>query len=478
MPRVSDSASLMRAARVLAAIKNRKIAAYLPYTKQKSFHAAGLESRERLLMAGNQLGKTLCAGMEVSFHVTGIYPEWWVGKRFPGPTLWWVANTNNETTRDNPQRVLFGEVGDWGTGTIPASKISKKPTMSRGFADLIDTAFIEHITGGNSVIQFKAYDQGRKKFQGRTLTGGLWLDEEPPQDVYTECLARISATDGIILCTMTPLLGMSDVVSYFFPSPNTPDRSLTMFEIADVRHLDDDQKAKVVAAYPPHERDARARGYPMLGEGKVFSIPQTAFECERFAIPEHFKVMGGIDFGYGDHPFAAVKIAIDPESDIIYVTNAHRDIDPKPPMHVAALKSWGEDVIYHWPHDGMRQWGDSGPIIEVYKTAGLKAWRQHATFKEGGYSPEAAVTVTLSRMQTGRFKIFMDLDDLFTEISMYHRKDGKLVQRKDDLISALFKCIIDLRYARTQRSGASSLVGVQTDWDELDTPMQGVDNAY
>jgi hypothetical protein len=61
---------------------------------------------------------------------------------------------------------------------------------------------------------------------------------------------------------------------------------------------------------------------------------------------------------------------------------------------------------------------------------------------------------------------------------MYHRKNGKLVQLKDDLISALFKCIIDLRYARTQRSGASALVSVQTDWNELDAPMQGGTDAY
>src|SRR5258708_1610023 len=36
-----------------------RLAAYRPYPKQQQFHAAGATFRERLFMAGNQLGKTL-----------------------------------------------------------------------------------------------------------------------------------------------------------------------------------------------------------------------------------------------------------------------------------------------------------------------------------------------------------------------------------------------------------------------------------
>jgi hypothetical protein len=50
---------------------------YKPYSKQRDFHAAGAASRERLLMAGNQLGKTLAGGFEVAMHATGRYPDWW-----------------------------------------------------------------------------------------------------------------------------------------------------------------------------------------------------------------------------------------------------------------------------------------------------------------------------------------------------------------------------------------------------------------
>ena len=45
----------------------------------------------------------------------------------------------------------------------------------------------------------------------------IWLDEEPPADVYDECLLRLMTTNGLMLCTFTPLLGLSDVAMRFLP---------------------------------------------------------------------------------------------------------------------------------------------------------------------------------------------------------------------------------------------------------------------
>src|SRR5215831_16676775 len=52
---------------------------YRPYKKQLEFHEAGATHRERLLMAGNQLGKTLAGGFEAAMHATGRYPDDWKG---------------------------------------------------------------------------------------------------------------------------------------------------------------------------------------------------------------------------------------------------------------------------------------------------------------------------------------------------------------------------------------------------------------
>jgi Terminase large subunit, T4likevirus-type, N-terminal len=93
-----------------------KLASYKPYLKQVEFHAAGAKHRERLLMAGNQTGKTLAGGMETAMHATGRYPDWWRGKRFDRPTIGWVAGVTGETVRDTVQRVLLGRTGEYGQG--------------------------------------------------------------------------------------------------------------------------------------------------------------------------------------------------------------------------------------------------------------------------------------------------------------------------------------------------------------------------
>jgi phage terminase large subunit-like protein len=151
---------------------------YRPYAKQKIFHEAGATYRERLLLAGNQLGKTLAGGFEVAMHATGKYPEWWEGRRFDRPTTGWAC------VRDTIQKILVGRPGQPGTGAIPKADIAEL-VSARGTPDLLDSIRVNHVSGGTSIIGLKTYASGREKFQGETLDY-VWLDEEPPADIYTE----------------------------------------------------------------------------------------------------------------------------------------------------------------------------------------------------------------------------------------------------------------------------------------------------
>lgn len=194
----------------------RRLTEYRPYAKQREFHAAGAEHRERLLMAGNQLGKTYCGAAEVAMHLTGQYPAWWEGKRWDRPVRWWAGSKTGEVTRDGVQRLLVGEPKDegaWGTGMVPGLDLLDW-SRRMGVADALDNVTVKHTSGGTSTLGFKSYDQGRQKWQGETLDG-VWFDEECPMDIYMEGLTRTNATGGIVLMTFTPLLGMSDVVAMF-----------------------------------------------------------------------------------------------------------------------------------------------------------------------------------------------------------------------------------------------------------------------
>lgn len=182
-----------------------------------AFFRAGLDEMERAAIAANRVGKTWgLGGYEVALHLTGLYPDWWPGRRFDKPIEAWAAGDTSETTRDIVQAALLGPIDELGTGLIPGAKIVGEPSRRRGVADAIDTARVEHVSGGVSLLGFKSYDQGRKKFQG-TAKHVVWLDEEPPADVYDECLIRLMTTGGLMIGTFTPLSGISEIVLRYMP---------------------------------------------------------------------------------------------------------------------------------------------------------------------------------------------------------------------------------------------------------------------
>jgi phage terminase large subunit-like protein len=85
-----------------------------------------------------------------------------------------------------------------------------------GIPGHIDYAIIKSALGGESVLQFRSYDQKREAWQG-TERDGVWMDEEPPMEIYTEALMRTMTTKGMLLCTFTPLMGLSEVALSFMP---------------------------------------------------------------------------------------------------------------------------------------------------------------------------------------------------------------------------------------------------------------------
>lgn len=87
--------------------------------------------------------------------------------------------------------------------------------------NLVDQIPIDHISGGQSLLGFKSFDQGRRAFQG-TAKHWIWLDEECPEDVYGECLIRTATTGGQIITTFTPMNGLTQLVLGFLPDDLRP----------------------------------------------------------------------------------------------------------------------------------------------------------------------------------------------------------------------------------------------------------------
>lgn len=443
----------------LADSRNR-LANYKPYEKQFEFHAAGALYRERLLMAANQVGKTLSASAEVAMHLTGRYPAWWTG-HIATPGAWWCAGVTSESTRDNPQRLLLGRGTNWGTGMIPRDAIKGWPAMRRGVVGAVDSVLVRHggggdVQAGESSLGFKSYDQGREKFQGETLEGA-WADEECDEDIYTELLTRTNVGLKPILMTFTPLMGMSNVVRRFYPAQTAmPSTHVTQMTIEDAEHYSPEERAAIIASYPAHERKARTKGIPQLGSGRVYPIDEDEIKVAAFAIPKHWPMIGGLDFGW-DHPSAGVKIAWDRDADCVYIIAAHRMREQTPALFAASVKPWGAQpdgtqwLPWAWPHDGLQHDKGSGEQLAAqYRGQGLKMLPQRATFEDGSFGVEAGVADIFDRMQTGRFKVFGHLNDWFEEFRLYHRKDGLIVKLGDDLMSATRYGVMMRRHAVLQ----------------------------
>lgn len=417
-------------------VKGRKLLTYFQdtgplrrelYAKHLEFFEAGRIQMERAAIAANRVGKTTLSAFETTLHLTGRYPEWWVGRRFDHPVEWWAASDTGETTRDILQLELMGKIDHIGTGMIPRECIIGDPSRRRGVADAIDTVRVRHISGGESSLSFKSYDQGREKFQG-TKKHGISLDEEPDMGVYTECLTRLMATvpgdeDGIMICTFTPLKGMSAVVLTFLNEPS-PNRFVLTLGFDDAPHLSKESKAKLLTAFPPHERDARSKGIPQLGSGAIYPVPESDILVDDFPIPDHWPRGYGLDVGW--KKTSAGFHAWDRENDVIYRYSEHYRGQAEPSVHADGIKArgiWLPGVID--PAARGRSQIDGHQLIQQYRDQGLDLDTAFNGVESGIYE-------VLQRLSSGRYKVFRSCQNWIAEFRLYRRNEkGQIVKEND-----------------------------------------------
>ena len=340
-----------------------------------------------------------------------------------------------------------------GTGMVPKSRILDTIRMP-GIPNMFSSVVISNCWGGHSIVGFKTYKMGAEAFMGESKQVIL-LDEEPPEDIYGQCLARILDCAGLILFTFTPEKGVTEVVKRFMNN-RSEGQALITATWDDAPHLDMKMRKQILEALPIHERKMRSLGLPTLGSGQVFPLPEEEISVKPFEIPVHWSRIVGIDFGM-DHDTAVVWMAWDRDSDTVYVYDIYHSSDQLISTHASAIKARGDHLV-SWPHDGNRRDSGSGvSIAQQYRDEGVKMALTHFTNPpganqqegQGGNSREAGVLAMYGAMRQGRFKVFDHLHDWFVEFRLYHRKDGIIVAKGEDLMSAT-------RYAYMFRRHASS----------------------
>lgn len=408
------------------------------YPKHWQFFDAGRTHRQRLFRAANRVGKTTTAGSELTYHLTGNYPEGWVGKRFDGASSWWVCGKSSETVRQILQPLLLGDVGEFGTGLIPLAHLVLPSLKDAKKASTgIGTFRVKHKAGGESQVEFKSYDQGRKAFEGTERS--IWCDEEPPEDVYTECLLRTMTGNNILMLTFTPMQGPSKVVMNFSVDGTWEDgpaglgKHVTSCTWDDVPHLSEEDKAELLASIPPYQRDARSKGIPALGSGVIYPISEESIVIDPFPLPPHYKRVYGLDVGW--NRTAAIWAAIDPDTDIVYLYREHYLGEATPIVHAAAIigpagkDAWIPGVID--PASRGRTQDSGNQLFQNYLDLGLN-------LEKANNAVEGALWEILEAMQQGRLKVFSTLTHFRKELRSYARDEkGKVIKLDDHLCDAL-----------------------------------------
>jgi phage terminase large subunit-like protein len=388
-----------------------QLARFRPYRRQREFLSS--TTRETLLMAANQSGKTYTGAMAAAIHLTGRYPP-----------------------------------GRPGCGSIPKDCIVDI-VNARGIPGLIDYVTVRHVSGGLSRLTVKSYEMSREAFQGASLHV-VWADEESDPDIYMELLTRTNATGGIVYMTFTPLRGVSEVVRRFLHE-KSDDRSVHTMIIDEAEHIDAEKRAQIIASYPPHELEARTKGVPVLGSGRIFPISESLIVCKPRDIPDHWARIAGVDWGF-NHPAAAVECAIDRDTDTFYVLRSFRAKEQTAITFAAALRPWGRTLRIAWPADGKQATmvGAGVSLAQQMRDQGLALLPDPATDETGSTSVWSGLQGMLDYMKSGRFKVFDGQNDWLEEFRLYHQKDGKVVALGDDLMSATRYAFVSRRFAQSR----------------------------
>ena len=445
-------------------LRFNRIDQYDPYPYQQQFHETSKDSNQRLLMAANRIGKSFCGAAEMSYHLRGIYPDWWKGRRYDQPITAWAGGVSNETTRDIVQAELLGSPDDpdaFGSGAIPKNYIIKTERKP-GVPNAKSVALIRHVSGGNSSLHFKAYEMGVEKWQGRSVDV-VWLDEEPSRDIYSQAVTRTLDRRGMVYMTFTPEAGMTETVAAFMNriqagqslvNATWDDASEKIKSMKGQQgHLSEAVMEQILSAYSPHEREMRRYGRPSIGSGLIFPVDEEKIIIDPVEIKDHWPRIAAIDFGW-DHPTAVVWCAVDRDEDVFYVYDCHRESKASPAIHAQTIRSRPHFIPIAYPHDGNRRDSMGNPgLADQYRNLGCNFLLEHFSNppalgnNKGSNSIEEGLMAMLQSMEAGNFKVFSTLSNWFEEFRMYHRKGGKVVPFRDDLMSATRYAFQSQRFA-------------------------------
>ena len=300
----------------------------IKHKKQIEFHKC--LKKNRWVFGGNRSGKTECGAVETIWIARGCHPY----RENKKDTVGWVVSLSTQVQRDVAQNKILHYLNkDWIVDIIMLQGRKDSPELG-----IIDTIVIKNVFGGISKIGFKSCDQGREKFQGTSLDY-VWFDEEPPYDIYKECLMRIIDKEGIIFGTMTPLKGLTWVYDEIYLNKyNNPEVWHEHIEWNDNPFLSKKEINLLSNTLSKEELDARRFGLFTNSSGLVYpEFNEQVNVIEPFNVPFDWYDNISIDPGL-NNPLSCHWYAVDYDGNI-YVIAEHYEAGKDIEYHANSIKS-------------------------------------------------------------------------------------------------------------------------------------------
>ena len=275
--------------------------AYRPHNKQRPFHES--TAKKKLYIGGNRSGKTTAGIIEDLWWATGRHPFRAVPQGGVRGRIISVDFLNGI------EKIIFPQIKQW----CPVSDL-KGGSFEAAYDKQLRTL---HFKNG-SFIEFMSYDQDLDKFAG-TSRHFIHFDEEPPEDIYTENLARLVDTGGSFWITMTPVEGMTWVYETLYEPAAEGSKSIFVVEVSmtDNPYLDPEAVQSFLEGLSPDERVAREHGrFVQLGGliYKEFNVGKHV--VSPFTPPKDWLWVASLDHGF-NNPTAWLWHAVSHDGSIV-----------------------------------------------------------------------------------------------------------------------------------------------------------------
>lgn len=408
------------------------------HKKQLAFHKC--KKRNRWVFGGNRSGKTECGAVECLWMLRGIHPY----RKNRRDVFGWCVSLSQQVQRDVAQaKILYYLPKSWIAEIVMLSGRRDSPA-----GGIIDQIKIKNVFGGISTLGFKSCDQGREKFQGSSLDF-VWFDEEPPRDVYEECLMRVMDRRGDIFGTMTPLKGKTFIYNEIYLNVRkNPEIWHEFITWEDNPFLSKKEIELLETSLDKSSLDSRRYGRFSEGQGLVYpEFDESVHVIEPFPVPKEWQDTISIDPGL-NNPLSAHWYCVDWDGNIYVVAEhfaAGRDID----FHASAIKSVCQKLGWKTDSAGrvralidsaanQRTLASSKSVTELFAERGILV---NPNVNKDVFSGISRVKSFLkSGNGEGNLYIFNTCTNMIGEFKGYYWAGGDTPVKRDD------HCMDELRY--------------------------------